>query len=105
MAVQLPHWLVHLDRSLTSLFELLHVNGYKPHEMTQFFAASGTLTHEHEAPWRKDEPRLYRALEYLTVGDRGFIGQPPATGVPPDGIVTSAGGRKAGMINLNTVWD
>ncbi len=102
-------WLVHLDRPLTGPMELLHVSGFKPHELTQQFmtAPSASATPDqkfnHRAPFFVRNPanaaelqmvqsaRIFRALEYLTVGDRSLY---PGTG-----------GRIPGKVNINTVFD
>jgi hypothetical protein len=88
-------WLVHLDRPLTSPMELLHVSGFRPHELTQQFRTA-TAGFAHRAPWLDEDlaggdgsHRLYRALEFLGIHSR----------------VTGAGERVPGRINLNTVWD
>jgi hypothetical protein len=95
-------WLVHLDRRPISIAELLHVSGFKPQEITQTFVDS-TKKFQHVAPWKFDQSidnaanntvaekaRLFRALEYFTVGDRSnwssnlpeyfaaIVGRPPA---------------------------
>lgn len=95
-------WLVHLDRPPVSAMDLLHVSGFKPHEITQTFFDNGQKF-QHSAPWRNNQSRLYRALEYLTVGDRGFWTAIASTGTPQP--APSSGGRVPGKINVNTVWD
>jgi hypothetical protein len=116
-------WLVHLDRRPISIAELLHVSGFKPQEITQtFFEVINPgppptfKKFQHVAPWKFDQnidnpansavaekARLFRALEYFTVGDRSnWSSYVPATitALPP-----SSGGRRPGMINVNTIWD
>ena len=111
-------WLVHLDRRPISIGELLHVSGFKPQEITQTFV-EGTKKFQHVAPWKFDQnidnpanswvaekARLYRAFEYFTVGDRSnWTSYVPST-VPATNILPpSSGGRRPGMINVNTMWD
>jgi hypothetical protein len=98
-------WLVHLDRAPTNVMEILNVSGVRPHLLTQQFIigaqqmdAQGnslqTLTElkqQHLAPWGDQNARIYRALEYFTVGDRSPY---PGTG-----------GRVAGKININMDFD
>src|SRR5439155_5519821 len=61
-SVMVPHkWLTHLDRPLISPVELLHVSGFRPHELTQEFNVNGR---GHHAPWFSNSFRLYRFLEY-----------------------------------------
>jgi hypothetical protein len=102
--LQVPYdWLVHLDRQLISPMELLHVSGFKPHELTQQFvqanpnSAMGTdnaiavMPNQHVARWTDPSTRLARALEALTTKCR-------ANGV-------ALGGRIPGRVNINTVFD
>lgn len=96
-------WLVHLDRPPISTMELLQVSAFKPHEITQTFTDStGASKFQHVAPWLQLGNRLFRGLEYFTVGDRSawapFPGQVPT-------VQPSVGGRVSGRINLNTIWD
>lgn len=104
--VQSFDWVVHADRPPVSPMDLLHVSGFKPHEITQTFinATQPQPTFQHVAPWRDNFSRLYRALEYFTCGDRGMwtnIG----TSVVGVQEVPSSGGRVPGKINVNTLWD
>jgi hypothetical protein len=92
-------WLVHLDRNLISPMELLHVSGYRPHELTQQFnglmAAPPTpptppnVGTGHQAPWFDNSSRLYRFLEFVQT--------------PPRQTGTTA--RIPGKINVNNIWD
>ncbi len=84
-------WLPHLDRQLISPMELLSVSAYKPHELLQQFHTPMEGLYAHRAPWFDQTTRLYRAFEFLHTHSR-------AAGV-------ASGGRLAGQINLNTVWD
>lgn len=88
-------WLVHYDRRIASPIDLLHVSGYKPHELTHEFMNPAAPAPQqpawHQAPWRVPETRLYRALELLGSG-------PFMAGVP-------SGGRVPGKININTMMD
>jgi hypothetical protein len=83
-------WLTHLDRPLVNQLELLHVSGYKPHELTQqFITTAGPF--KHYAPWTDTNALIYRALEVL--------------GTPNHMAGTFSGGRWPGNINLNTVTE
>jgi hypothetical protein len=86
-------WLTHLDRKLVSPMELLHVSGFKLHEVTQQFMQAGAAPVQfgHRAPWYDPSARIYRAFEFLTTAD-------PCWGMP-------FGGRTVGKININTIWD
>ena len=90
-----------LNRQLLNTLELLHVSGYKPSELTQRFMlgkpdpATGkpppTGRFAYRAPWFESDKLIYRALEF-------FEGYLRNQWTPP-------GGRDAGRVNLNTVWD
>ncbi|HEY1377293.1 MAG TPA: hypothetical protein VGF55_10890, partial [Gemmataceae bacterium] len=98
-------WPVHLDRPPATVTELLHVSAYPPHLLTQRFALGqydvptdlntrqlkAEARDQHLAPWQDPNARLYRALEFFTVGDRSPY---PGTG-----------GRLPGKVNPNTVFD
>lgn len=108
-------WLVHLDRQLINPMELLHVSGFKPHELTQQFMPGvwdtpmgqqpqwvsavppttppsvNQLPFGHRAPWFDPARRLYRFLEFVETQNR-MAGM-------------TSGGRIPGKININTVWD
>jgi hypothetical protein len=98
-------WLVHLDRQPISPMELLHVSGFKPHELTQMFVQPDGRTpvnpygvsFQHYAPWLDGNSpagtssRLFRFLEMVTARSR-------AAGM-------ALNGRIPGKINLNNVWD
>jgi hypothetical protein len=102
-------WLVHIDRPPSTVMDVLLVSGFPPHLLTQQFdlptydAAAQTKylpygklsaenLHKHLAPWTDQNARIFRALEYFTVGDRS-----PYPGGP--------GGRVAGKIDINTLFD
>ena len=92
--IQLPfQWLTHMDRPMINQTELLHVAALKPHELTHRFAtpAATPTYHQHVAKWTSPTAPLYRALELL--------------GTKPRTYDTPLGGRVAGKINLNMVWD
>jgi hypothetical protein len=89
-------WLVHLDRPLLSAAELLHVSGFKPHELTQQFQSrvSGQVRHfTHRVPWFDEDRadpntplgttnshRLYRFFEFVrTRSLASGLSQPPVT--------------------------
>ena len=93
-------WLVFLDRPLTNITEILNVPGTTPPQLTQRFVvgqkdAQGNISNEqrqqHLAPWGDQNARIYRALEFFTVGDRS-----PYPGTD---------GRVAGKIDINAVFD
>jgi hypothetical protein len=114
-AVQ-PDWLVHVDRAPISVPEIIHVSGYKPHELTQQFVIPAnqpplSLTqprhYGHLAPWvpfdvtdpttnapagytqaQVNAARIFRALDTFTVSDRSY---------------RAFGGRTVGKININTL--
>jgi hypothetical protein len=82
-------WLTHLDRPLVNQLELLHVSGFKPHELTQQFIVNGAKF-QHYAPWTSDPSSgIFRALDVL--------------GTPNKMLGTKRGGRWPGLINLNTL--
>jgi len=90
-----------LNRQLLNTLELLHVSGYKPSELTQRFMLGQpdpntgkpppTGRFAYRAPWFESDKLIYRALEF-------FEGYLRNQWTPP-------GGRDAGRVNLNTVWD
>ena len=105
-------WLVHLDRPPVSPVELLHVSGYKPHELTQQFVAPTTAdptqiaSFQHYAPWLQPETRISRLFGFLETRPPLFDGLYDTPPNPPDSLFDSATGRRVpGRINLNTIWD
>lgn len=88
-------WLTFMDRPLASPIELLHVSGFKPHELTQQFVGvdqnMNPKKYGHYAPWQNPQARIYRLLEFLEAGTR-------LQWTPMDG-------RVPGRININTIWD
>lgn len=91
-------WLVHLDRPLVNPLELLHVSGYKPHELTQQFkqplgVAPNIVStpFQHLVPWNDQASMLYRAFELFGTANH-MAG-------------SFNGGRHAGKININTMTD
>lgn len=126
-------WLVHLDRQLVSPVELFTVSAWKPHELTQQFVA-GTATapikQQHLAQWNGTKP--IDSTGVITAAWNTPLGQgPTAPGVVPQPPLLSAnnandvrlyralglldvrerslgmpfGGRVAGRVNINTIWD
>jgi hypothetical protein len=85
-------WLVHLDRPLISSMELLQVSAFKPHQLTHRFQTPGQ-PFDHRVPWTRPELRLYRVFEFLQTHNRA------------EGLSPAPGGRTAGKINVNTIWD
>jgi hypothetical protein len=85
-------WLVHLDRQLISPMELLHVSGYRPHELTQRFILEDVPAQkfQHYAPWFDQGRRLYRMLEHFQTYNRATGGNGPT--IP-------------GKVNVNTLWE
>jgi hypothetical protein len=90
-------WLVHLDRPPVNPLELLHVSGFKPHELTQQFVV-GANKFQHYAPWNpfmaaptaNTNALIYRGLDSMST--RYMAG-------------LYVGGRIPGNINLNTIMD
>ena len=102
-------WLVHLDRSLVSVPEIMCVSAWKPHELAHHFIL-GTpqqppprLVQQHLANWKMDSTqpnaqqqslvdsqRLYRAFSLFDVRNRTY------------GM--GFGGRLPGKMNINTIW-
>src|SRR5262249_53615397 len=90
-------WLVHLDREPVSAADVLHASGCQPHQLTQRFLLGDGSTpgqrFQHYARWFDQTRRLYRAFEFFTTHGRGA------------GAPNEPGGRVAGKVNLNAVWD
>lgn len=99
-------WLAHLDRKLVSPAELLFVSAAKPHELTKRFGrpAATPLYHRHDIQHPADTTSgapagplfaagspLYRALDALMV--------------KPWTVNTPLGGRQAGKLNVNFLFD
>jgi hypothetical protein len=89
------------NRMLLNTLELLNVSGYKPSELTQRFmigkpdpntgkpALAGRFGYR--APFYETDKLIYRGLEFM----EGYLRN---QWTPP-------GGRDAGRVNINTVWD
>jgi hypothetical protein len=88
-------WLTFADRPLTNVAEVMNVPSTAPHMLTQAFGFNPITKQRdlsnHLAPWGVQEARIYRALEYFTVGDRS----------PYPGTL----GRVTAKVNLNTIFD
>jgi hypothetical protein len=118
-------WLIHLDRILVSPMDLLHVAGYKPHELTQKFVTgtfttgnastdinSGLTSNQHAAPWGVETTRLYRFLEFVSTVTPRTLSLKDSAGNPlpnPQSQSTATtniapGGRIPGRVNINGVW-
>jgi hypothetical protein len=91
-------WLVHMDRPLVNSLELLHMQGIKPHLVTQYTFVGQPFGNYTKAlgqvpflPTTLTTARngLYRAFDVLRVQDRTY-------GVPH-------GGKVNGRVNINTV--
>ncbi|MGL4555075.1 MAG: hypothetical protein ACRC33_28250, partial [Gemmataceae bacterium] len=86
--------LYHPNRIPPSVGDLLHVSGWKPHELTQQFM-TGTFAaaqrFQHRARWSDARTRLARMLDHMTV-------TPLAAGV-------ALNGRVPGRLNLNEAWE
>jgi hypothetical protein len=83
-------WMFFANRWIISPGELLHVSGYKPHQLTQMFNQGGSKF-AHRAPWFDSAACIYRAMEFFEGGMRPQW--------------SPIGGRFAGRININTIWD
>lgn len=118
-------WLVHFDRPLVNPLELLHVQGVKPHEVTQYTllppAAGGTVARK----WVGNVP--WFGVQGPTDPQPGQPVTDPGSGLPAPAAVGSTnaglyraldllrvkpwvygaavGGRLHGRVNLNTVQD
>lgn len=86
--------LYHPNRVPISLGDLLHVSGFKQHQLTQRFM-TGTMAapnlFRHRAHWTDEQTRLARLFDHLTLA-------PYNAGVAPNG-------RIPGKVNINTIWD
>lgn len=104
-------WLAHFDRKLVNALDLLHVGAVPPHRLTHTFGKPGTTpTFQNHGlayfptpaapaapaaqlagPLADTNSPLYRMFEALTV-------KPWTYGTPN-------GGRVAGRVNVNMIWD
>ena len=112
-------WLPHFDRPLINQEELLHVAAVKPHELTFEFARPGakgppTTDGRAEAPaadnlhtltrWVTPSSSVYNG--YTTVGNAtALIRALDFLQVNPRVHDTPLGGRVAGKLNVNMIWD
>jgi hypothetical protein len=60
-------WLTHLDRPVVNGLEVLHVSGFRPHELTQQFILMNGSKFQHYAPWTDQTAMIFRALELIGV--------------------------------------
>lgn len=89
-------WLVHLDRPLANIYELMQVSAFAPHKLTQQFynvPQGGTTVQafQHTAPWTTEAALIYRLLDQIG-GPSRLAGMYP-------------GGREPGRVNVNTLFD
>lgn len=97
--IMLPFdWQIHMDRPLETLGDVFFARDTKPYQLTQEFVTNSTagpnagLKYEAGyARWKQHNDGLARALELLTVKS-------------PD-LFTAHGGRSAGKVNVNAVFD
>jgi len=94
------NWMFFANRWLVSPGELVHVSGYKPHQLTQMYVQGAQQTASttpgcnqfaRRAPWFDSSACIYRAMEFFEGGMRPQW--------------SPIGGRFAGRININTIWD
>jgi hypothetical protein len=125
------NWLVHRDRYLISPMELLHVSGFKPHELTQEFGRpNGPLAgYNHRVPWFDEDlasgpgytpppgpgaasHRLYRLFELIETRNRmsgltaGVVTvTTPVTATPPTSPATVVTMTTRGISASGVPWN
>lgn len=116
--VNLPlpfEWLTHLDRRLVSPAELLHVSAVRPHEVTARFAAPPDPSIASSAT----RPTFHLHAASLAMGVQQASPIPAAAASPPSPLYrmldlltvkpwtynSPEGGRVAGRVNVNMLWD
>jgi hypothetical protein len=96
-------WLVHLDRAPVNPLEMLHVSGYKPHQLTQQFVTGGGKF-QHYAPWNPFVPSP--STSTLTMADPNALIYRMLDQMSTHYMAgTYTGGRFPGNINLNTIME
>jgi hypothetical protein len=105
-------WLVHLDRRLVSPAELLHVTGFKPHELTHWFAFPRAGGPPGTRPWFHLHDLQHAAVPGVPAGPlNASVANSPlyrmleVLGVKPWGHGLPEGGRVPGKVNINMLWD
>src|SRR5262249_17389564 len=79
-------WLVHLDRAPVNPLEMIHVSGFRPHELTQQFGGN----FGHVAPFANPASLLYRSLDLMSTRYQAGL---------------YVGGRTPGKVNINTITE